>query len=163
MKKIIVTLILLYFKISFAQFPYMGSQQAINAFDSSDIMADIIIKSKIPVLVDFWASWCGPCRILSPTIEELSKKYAGKIKVLKINVDVHRRIAAYFRVSAIPAIFLVKDKTVVNYLPGLQPKDEYEKAIKAVISQKSIPADTSQKKKTDNITSKKSSETQQNK
>jgi thioredoxin len=114
--------------------------------DSSDILADMIVKSKVPVLIDFWAPWCMPCRMLSPTIEELKKKYAGKIKVMKINVDAQVRISAYFRVSSIPAVFFVKDKAVVLYLPGLRAEADYENAIKTVLAMKPELPDTTQKK-----------------
>jgi thioredoxin-like negative regulator of GroEL len=87
-----------------------------------------------------------PCRMLGPTIEELKKKYAGKIKVMKINVDVQVRIAAYFRVSSIPAVFFIKDKAVVLYLPGLRPKEDYEKAITEVLAQKPQQPDSTQQK-----------------
>jgi len=97
--------------------------------DSSKEFADRIIQSKVPVLVDFWAVWCGPCRMLGPTIEELKKEYAGKIQVIKVNVDIHRGLAAYFRVSSIPAVFIITNKTVVDYLLGCQPKETYKKAI----------------------------------
>jgi thioredoxin 1 len=102
-------------------------------FDSSQTVADRISASKIPVLLDFWATWCGPCRMLGPTIEDLKKKYAGKVSFEKINVDINRQLSAYFRVSAIPAVFIVNDKTVVNYLQGLQPKEAYEEALQAVL------------------------------
>jgi len=105
-------------------------------FDSSDVIADRIVKSPIPVMIDFWATWCMPCRMLGPTVEDLKKKYSGKIKVIKIDVDVNRRIAAYFRVSSIPAVFFIKDKAVVQYLPGLQDKSVYEQAIAEVLKPK---------------------------
>jgi thioredoxin 1 len=111
-------------------------------FDSSDIIVDQILKSKIPVLIDFWAVWCMPCRMLSPTIEELKKKYAGRIRVMKVNVDVNARISAYFRVSSIPAVFFVKDKAVVLYLQGLRPKEDYESAIRQVLAMKPAQADS---------------------
>jgi thioredoxin 1 len=102
-------------------------------FDSSQFIADRVVKSPIPVLMDFWATWCGPCRMLGPIIEELKKKYAGKVSFEKINVDVHRNLSAYFRVSAIPAVFIVSNKTVVNYLQGLQPKEVYEQALQSAL------------------------------
>jgi thioredoxin 1 len=102
--------------------------------DSSQILADRIIKSQIPVLVDFWAPWCKPCLQLTPIISLLKKEYAGRITVTKINVDVHKRIAAYFRVSTIPAVFIVKDKAVVKFIGGVQGKDAYTAAIEEVLS-----------------------------
>jgi thioredoxin 1 len=128
--------------LAFGQFPPPVMEET-PQFDSSDIMADAILHSRVPVLIDFWATWCGPCRMLGPTMEEIKKEYAGKIKVMKVNVDVNRKISAYFRVSAIPAVFLVKDKTVVSYIQGLNPKEAYENAIKKVLAP---PPDTSSQK-----------------
>lgn len=91
-------------------------------------------EGKLPALVDFWAPWCGPCRMLSPTIEELKKEYSGKIAVMKINVDVHRALASYFRISSIPAVFLLANKAVVEYLPGFQPKESYKRAIEKTLA-----------------------------
>ena len=107
------------------------------AFDSSDIIADRIVKSNIPVMLDFWATWCMPCRMLGPTVEDLKKKYTGRIKVMKIDVDVNKRIAAYFRISSIPAVYFIKDKAVVQYVPGLQDKSVYENAIAELLKPKS--------------------------
>jgi thioredoxin 1 len=131
--------------LAYGQFP-PPVQEEKAPFDSSDIIADIILKSKVPVLIDFWATWCMPCKMVSPTIESLKKEYAGKIKVMKINVDVHRKISAYFRVSSIPAIFFVKDRAVVLYLPGLRKKEDYVSAIKQVIALKPTPADSASRK-----------------
>jgi thioredoxin 1 len=114
----------------------MGGSDAPAPFDSSDIIADRIVKSTIPVMLDFWATWCMPCRMLGPTVEELKKKYAGKIKVIKIDVDANKRIAAYFRISSIPAVFFIRDKAVVQLIPGLQDKSVYEKAIAEVLKPK---------------------------
>jgi thioredoxin 1 len=107
--------------------------------DSSQFFADRIVQAKVPVLVDFWAAWCGPCRYLSPTIEELKKEYAGKIIVMKVNVDIHRGLANYFRISSIPAVFLIANKAVVEYLPGLQPKESYKQAIEKVLKDPGKP------------------------
>jgi thioredoxin 1 len=123
------------FACAYGQFGGVGSG-ANAAFDSSDIIADRIVKSTTPIMLDFWATWCMPCRMLGPTVEELKKKYAGKIKVIKIDVDVNKRIAAYFRISSIPAVFFVKDKAVIQYVPGLQEKSVYENAIAEVLKPK---------------------------
>jgi thioredoxin 1 len=97
-------------------------------------LADRIVKSDVPVLIDFWAVWCAPCRMLSPIIKELGKEYEGRVKVMKINVDVHRQIAAYFQVSSIPAVYIVKDRAVVKYLPGLRRKEDYRAAVEEVLA-----------------------------
>ena len=92
------------------------------------------------MLIDFWAPWCGPCRLLNPIMKDIEKKYKGKIRLVKVNVDLHRRIAAYFRVSAVPSVFIVKDKTVIRYFPGVKSKEFYisaiEKVLKPVIKDK---------------------------
>ena len=78
--------------------------------------------------------------MIGPTIEEIKKKYEGKILVLKVNVDVNRGLSAYFRIQAIPAVFIISDKTVTDYLPGVQTKDVYEKAVeKAIVAHKKKP------------------------
>ncbi|MBO5460581.1 MAG: thioredoxin [Ruminococcus sp.] len=78
-----------------------------------------VLNSDIPVLVDFWATWCGPCMMLSPIVEEIAKEYEGKVKVGKINVDEEPSLAVKFRVASIPTLMLFKDgkpeKTMVGY------------------------------------------------
>jgi thioredoxin len=102
--------------------------------DSSQQIADVIVNSKIPVLVDFWAPWCGPCKLLNPIIKQLEKDFDKKVLFLKVNVDVHRSIASYFSVNAIPAVFIIKDKTVLKMLPGLQARETYVEAVNEVLS-----------------------------
>jgi thioredoxin 1 len=105
--------------------------------DSSQQIADIIVKSRIPVFIDFWAVWCGPCKLLNPIIEELEKEFKGKALFLKVNVDIHKGIANYFQVNAIPAVFIVNDKTVVKMFPGLQRKETYTAALNDIIGKHS--------------------------
>ena len=102
--------------------------------DSSQQIADRIVKSKKTVLVDFWAVWCAPCRILNPTIKKLEKEFKGKVEFIKINVDVHRQISAYFRVQGIPAIFIIRDRAVQKAITGLQPEEVYRDALKEVLA-----------------------------
>ena len=106
--------------------------------DSSQQIADMIVNSKIPVLVDFWAAWCGPCKMLNPIIKQLEKDYDKKVLFLKVNVDIHRSIAAYFNITSIPAVFIIKDKTVVKMLPGLQPREVYVNALNEILASKPI-------------------------
>ena len=79
-------------------------------------------NSEIPVVVDFWAEWCGPCKQIGPALEEISKEYEGKIKVAKIDVDQHQNIAAQLGVRGIPALFIFKDGEVVSNRAGAAPK-----------------------------------------
>ena len=81
-----------------------------------------VIKAQGVVMIDFWAAWCGPCRIISPTIEELSKEYSGKIKVLKLNTDENSDIASRYQVMGIPTIMFFKDGTKLDQIVGVVPK-----------------------------------------
>ena len=81
-----------------------------------------VMQSKVPVLIDFWASWCGPCRMLSPVISEIAEEREGKFKVGKVNVDEQEELAAQFRVSSIPILVVVKDGKVTNSSVGVRPK-----------------------------------------
>lgn len=101
--------------------------------DSSQAIADRIVQSQIPVLVDFWAPWCGPCRMLNPIIKELEEAYTGKILFIKVNVDIHKALATYFSVSSIPTVFLIYQKNVVQALPGVQTKETYQKVLDDII------------------------------
>ncbi len=89
-----------------------------------------VLQSDIPVLVDLWAAWCGPCRMLAPVIEELAEDYDGTVKVGKINVDEEPDLAAQFRVSNIPMLALVENGKLVKTSIGFQPKEKIEQMLK---------------------------------
>ena len=85
-----------------------------------------VMKSNIPVLIDFWSPWCGPCRMMGPIIEQLAEEYEGKAKVGKVNVDEEGELSQAFGVMSIPTIVLVKDGKVVKQAVGARPKAEVE-------------------------------------
>ena len=88
-----------------------------------------VLDSDQPVLVDFWAAWCGPCRVVGPTIEELAQDYDGTVKVGKLNVDENPQAARDYGINSIPSVLLFQDGKVVETLVGVQPKQRYEQAL----------------------------------
>jgi thioredoxin 1 len=93
-----------------------------------------VLESDIPVLVDFWADWCFPCRMVAPTIEEIAKDYEGKIKVGKLNVDEAPRTSSEYGIMSIPTFLIFKNGEVVDSLIGALPKPMIEKTIKKYTS-----------------------------
>ena len=87
---------------------------------------DEVINSEVPVLVDFWATWCGPCKMIAPIVEEIAEEYAGKIKVGKVNVDQEQELAIKFGIASIPTLLLIKEGKVLNTLVGYRPKEDIE-------------------------------------
>ncbi len=93
-----------------------------------------VVEAGKPVLLDFWASWCAPCRMLSPSIDQLSQQYGDKVVVGKINIDEERELAQQFGVMSIPSVFVIKNGKVVDSAVGVRPKKYYEDALDKAIS-----------------------------
>lgn len=89
-----------------------------------------VMQSPIPVLLDFWAEWCGPCRMLSPVIAEIAAEYEGRIKVGKVNVDREPELAGAFRVESIPMVVLMKNGKIAASSVGYRPKEQIEAMLK---------------------------------
>jgi thioredoxin 1 len=96
-----------------------------NVVHSNDASFEAdVVNSGVPVLVDFWADWCGPCRMLSPVLDEIADTYQGKLKVVKVNVDESSTISATYGVRGIPTLLLMKDGQVVGTKVGNLPKSQ---------------------------------------
>ena len=109
----------------------MSSEHVINLTD--DNFQAEVVDSDIPVLVDFWAEWCMPCKMLAPTIEELAEEFTGKVKVCKLDTDNARESAMQFAISAIPTIILFKGGEKVSQLVGLQQKADIKAAMEELL------------------------------
>ncbi|GIX01613.1 MAG: hypothetical protein KatS3mg112_0550 [Thermogutta sp.] len=103
----------------------MGQAVEVNEanFDKEVLQADV------PVLVDFWAPWCGPCRMIAPTVEQLATELAGQAKICKVNVDENQNLAVRYQVTAIPALIIFKGGQVVQKFTGVQSKDRLKDAL----------------------------------
>jgi len=104
------------------------------ALEVNDVNFDEeVINSDLPVLVDFWAPWCGPCRALAPVIDELSEEYQGKVKIVKLNTDDNPNKAVQFRINSIPTMILFKDKKPVDMLVGALSKERIQESIDKLV------------------------------
>ena len=95
--------------------------------------ADEVLKSTMPVLVDFWASWCGPCQMLGPILKEVDKELNDKVMLGKVNVDENQKLSQEYKIDAIPAVFIFKNGKAVEKIIGLQTKDFLVNKLKSLV------------------------------
>ena len=104
----------------------------VKEFSTDDFKSEVV-ESDTPVLVDFWAEWCGPCRVIAPVVEELASDYEGKVKFGKVNVDDHNQVASEYGVRSIPTLLIFKDGAVVNQIVGAVPKEKITDILDTVV------------------------------
>ncbi len=100
---------------------------------TADTFEAEVLKSDIPVVVDFWAEWCGPCKMLSPTVDAIAGEYEGKVKVLKLDVQTEAAVASKYGVSSIPTLLLFKGGEVADRIVGLRPKNDITSRIDSLL------------------------------
>ena len=101
---------------------------------TDDNFSDEVLSAELPVLVDFWATWCGPCRMIAPIVEELSSEYEGKAKVCKLDVDTAQKTAAEFGIRSIPTLLIFKEGKIADQLIGAVPKQQITEKLDASLS-----------------------------
>src|SRR3989339_602143 len=111
---------------------FMESTKNVLHVTDSNFKAEVI-DSDLPVLVDFWADWCGPCRMLGPTIEKIAEKYQGRVKVVKMNTDEAPQASMAYSIAAIPTVMLFNHGSVVDTLVGVQQPIMYERSLERVV------------------------------
>ena len=94
---------------------------------------EIVLKSKMPVLADFWAPWCAPCRMVAPVVEELAEEYDGKISFVKVDVDQNSKTASKYGVMSIPSLIIFKDGSPASNLVGFRPKADLKRSLDEVL------------------------------
>lgn len=95
---------------------------------------EIVLKSTTPVLVDFWATWCRPCQMVAPILEELTQEYAGKLTIAKLDVDQNQQTASKFHVMSIPTMIIFKEGKPITNIVGFKPKDQLKKELDSILA-----------------------------
>ncbi|MDR1721304.1 MAG: thioredoxin [Endomicrobium sp.] len=106
--------------------------QIVVEIGESDFSQEVLLSDKL-VLVDFWADWCGPCKMLGPVIEELANEYKGVVKVVKINTDKNSSLSSKFQITSIPCLIFFKNGVAVRKIVGFKPKSDIKKIIESIL------------------------------
>ena len=109
----------------------MGSEHLVEITDAN--YEQEVLQSKVPVMVDLWAEWCGPCRMIAPIVDELAEEYAGKVKVGKLDVDANRQTATKLAIQAIPTVLFFKGGQIVKKVVGVQGKKDLKAALDGLL------------------------------
>ncbi len=109
----------------------MASNDVVTLADGS--FEQEVLKSDTPVLVDFWAAWCGPCKAIAPAVEEIAREYKGKVKVGKLDIDSHQKVPQQYGIRSIPTLLVFKGGKVVDTIVGAVPKTKLVEALKKVV------------------------------
>jgi thioredoxin 1 len=108
------------------------ASEHLRTFDDANFQTEVL-QSETPVLVDFWATWCAPCRAIAPSVEELAKTYEGKVKVGKLNIDEHQGVPQTYGIRSIPTLLVFKGGKVVEQIVGAVPKNKIEEALRKAL------------------------------
>lgn len=105
----------------------MASENIVTATETN--FGDEVLRAAQPVLVDFWAEWCGPCKMIAPVLDELATEYGGKVKIAKVNIDENQNLAAQYRVTAIPTLLVFKSGQVLEQMVGMKSKRDLKASL----------------------------------